>query len=71
MGTWFEDVIIFIFSYGWFFGLLPLIIGIIGAVFFSYNYSAPIVLKAPPPTSSSLKAPAASPKALNSTSVAP
>ena len=36
MGTWFEDVIIFIFSYGWFFGMLPLIIGIIGAVYFSY-----------------------------------
>jgi hypothetical protein len=36
MGYWFEEIVIFIFTYGWFFGLIPLILGIIGAVYFSY-----------------------------------
>ena len=30
----FEEIIIFIFSYGWFFGLLPIMLGIIGAIYF-------------------------------------
>ena len=36
MGYWFEEIVIFIFTYGWFFGLIPLILGIVGAVYFSY-----------------------------------
>jgi len=32
----FEEVVVFIFQYGWFFGLIPLILGIIGAIYFSY-----------------------------------
>ena len=36
MGYWFEEIVIFIFTYGWFFGLIPLILGIIGAIYFSY-----------------------------------
>ncbi len=34
---WFENLIIFIFSYGWFFGLIPIILGIIGAIYFSQS----------------------------------
>jgi len=33
----FEDIIEFIFSYGWFFGMIPIILGIIGAIYFNYN----------------------------------
>jgi ABC-type lipoprotein release transport system permease subunit len=36
MGRWFEEITIFFFTYGWFFGFLSLILGIIGAVYFSY-----------------------------------
>ena len=34
MGHWFEEIVIFIISYGWFFGLIPFILGIIGAIYF-------------------------------------
>jgi len=32
---WFENLVIFIFSYGWFFGLIPILLGIIGAIYFN------------------------------------
>ena len=31
-----EEIIIFVFSYGWFFGLLPIMLGIIGAIYFNF-----------------------------------
>ncbi len=35
MRNWFEEIIIFVFTYGWFFGLIPLILGCIGAYVFN------------------------------------
>ena len=34
--NYFEEILEFIFSHGWFFGLIPIILGIIGAIYFSY-----------------------------------
>jgi len=40
MWTWIEDIIQFVFQYGWFFGLIPIFLGIIGAIYFSYYPNA-------------------------------